>query len=305
MAALIARDPLTRKFDLGRPLNLRTTLMVKGIRGPSLRAGPDGLWRACRLDLGEVTVRMKVEDGSLIAAAWGKGAESALDQMPEWVGEHDDPSALVAEHRALERAMRQGRGMRLPSAGGLVEVLIPTILAQKVTGLEANRSYRRLTRRYGEPAPGPTDLLLPPKPDRLAFLQYYDFHPLGVERRRAETILRVCREADRINAWGRMENLAEVYGFLHRIPGIGKWTSARALAVVRGDPDAVPVGDFHVPNLVAWALAGEPRATDQRMLELLDPYKGQRGRVVQLLERFGDKAPDYGHKHAIRDFRRQ
>jgi len=279
--------------------------MVKGIRGPSLRAGPDGLWRACRLDSGEVTVRMKVEDGSLIATAWGKGAESALDQTPEWVGEHDDPSVLVAEHPALERVMRQGRGMRLPSVGGLVEVLIPTILAQRVTGLEAMRSYRRLTRRYGESAPGPTDLLLPPEPERLAEIKYYDFHPLGVERRRAETILRVCREASRINAWGRRDDLAEVYGFLHRIPGIGEWTSARALGVVRGDPDAVPVGDFHLPNQVAWALAGEPRATDQRMLELLAPYKGQRGRVVQLLERYGSKAPAYGPKQPIRDIRRQ
>ena len=88
----------------------------------------------------------------------------------------------------------------MASVGGLVEVLIPTVLAQKVTGVEAARSYRRLTARCGEPAPGPLRMRLPPDPIRLAGLAYYDFHPLGVERRRAETILRVCRAAPRLEA---------------------------------------------------------------------------------------------------------
>src|SRR4029453_406544 len=46
-----------------------------------------------------------------------------------------------------------------------------------------------------------------------------------------------------------------------------------------GDPDAVPVGDFHLPHLVAGALAGEPRGTDERMLEPLAPFAGHRRRV--------------------------
>ena len=54
------------------------------------------------------------------------------------------------------------------------------------------------------------------------------------------------------------------------------------------------VGDFHLPNLVAWALAGEPRADDARMLELLEPYRGQRARVIRLLELSGIRAPRYG-----------
>ena len=29
-----------------------------------------------------------------------------------------------------------------------------------------------------------------------------------------------------------------------------------------GDPDAIAVGDFHMPNWVAWNLAGEPRGDD-------------------------------------------
>ena len=78
------------------------------------------------------------------------------------------------------------------------------------------------------------------------------------------------------------------------IPGIGRWTIAEVTRVAYGDPDAVSIGDFHMPNLVAWALAREPRADDARMLELLEPYRGQRGRVQRLLEVSGIRAPRYG-----------
>lgn len=300
--ALAAGRSRTRVLSLSRALDLRETLVVKGLKGPSLRAGADGLWRATRTGSGPAMVRLRIENRKLVAEAWGEGAALALEQVPEWVGEHDDPAALIPVHPAVARAARRGRGVRLPAVGGLVEILIPTILAQKVTGIEAGRSYRQLVGRYGERAPGPATLRLPPDPGRLAELEYYDFHPLGVERRRAEVILRVCRDADRITAISA-GGLAGVYEYLHRIPGIGPWTSASALAVVRGDPDAVPVGDFHLPNTVAWALAGEPRGTDRRMLELLAPYEGQRGRVVRLLERYAGRAPAYGPRLPPRDFR--
>ena len=68
--------------------------------------------------------------------------------------------------------------------------------------------------------------------------------------------------------------LPDAYRRLPRCPGIGPWTAAEVAIRALGDPDAVSVGDFHLPNLVAFALAGEPRATDARMLELLEPYRG-------------------------------
>ena len=295
--------PRSRVLPLTRPLDMRATLVVKGLRGPSLQVRPDGLWRATRTRSGPATVWMRLQGRELRVDAWGEGADEALDRIPEWVGESDDPTALAPRHPAVERAARLGRGMRMASVGGLVEVLIPTVLAQKVTGVEAARSYRRLTARCGEPAPGPLRMRLPPDPIRLAGLAYYDFHPLGVERRRAETILRVCRAAPRLEA-AVAGGLDDLYRLLHSMPGIGPWTSASAIRVARGDPDAVPVGDFHLPNTVSWALAGEARGTDERMLELLEPYAGQRGRVVRLLERFGGRAPAYGPRLAPRDFRR-
>lgn len=301
---LLTRASGSRSIALSRSLDLRATLAVSGLKGPSMAVRADGLWRATRTPCGPVTVRMRLEHRCLLVEAWGPGSEWALHRIPEWVGEHDDPGALVPCHPAVHRASRLGRGMRMAAVGGLVEVLVPTILAQKVTGVEAGRSYRQLVARYGEPAPGPGDCVrLAPHPDRLADLRYFDFHPLGVERRRAETIIGACRMADRIEATSRQE-LSASYRFLNRLPGIGPWTSASVMGVARGDPDAVPVGDFHLPNTVAWALASEARGTDERMLELLAPYRGQRGRVIRLLERYAGRAPAYGPRLAPRDFRR-
>ena len=58
-------------------------------------------------------------------------------------------------------------------------------------------------------------------------------------------------------------------------------------------PMPCPVGDFHMPNAVAWHLAGEPRGTDARMLELLEPYVGHRWRVIRLAKASGS-APSTG-----------
>ena len=58
-----------------------------------------------------------------------------------------------------------------------------------------------------------------------------------------------------------------------------------------GDPDAVSVGDAHLSNVVAFALTGAARGTDERMLELLAPWAGHRARVVRLLERSGITPP--------------
>ena len=71
-----------------------------------------------------------------------------------------------------------------------------------------------------------------------------------------------------------------------------------------GDADAVSVGDFHLPNVVCWALAHEPRGTDERMLELLEPYRGHRGRVQALLEAGNVAAPAFGPRMEVRSIER-
>ena len=137
----------------------------------------------------------------------------------------------------------------------------------------------------------------------MASLGYADFHPLGLERRRAETILFLAKRAPRLTPLLQGPR-ADLDRFLYALPGISHWTIGSVVATALGDPDAMAIGDFHIPNHVCWNLAGEPRGTDERMLELLEPYRGQRGRATSYLLRGGTKAPKYGPRMAPRDISR-
>jgi len=170
------------------------------------------------------------------------------------------------------------------------------VLEQKVTGHQAWRSWSRLVRRYSDPAPGPIELMLPPEAKVLSALGYCDFHPLGVEKRRADTVLRVCGLAPKLNSLVSRP-LEEARALMGKIPGVGPWTVAEVSRVALGDVDAVSVGDIHLPHLVTWNLAGEPRGDDARMLELLEPYLGQRARALRLLELTGNWAPRRGPRY--------
>ena len=88
--------------------------------------------------------------------------------------------------------------------------------------------------------------------------------------------------------------LPDAYARLRAMPGVGPWTAAEVALRALGDRDAVSVGDYHLPSLVAFALAGERRATDERMLELLEPFRGHRGRVIRLLEESGIRPEAHG-----------
>jgi 3-methyladenine DNA glycosylase/8-oxoguanine DNA glycosylase len=132
---------------------------------------------------------------------------------------------------------------------------------------------------------------------------YYALHPLGIERRRAEVIKEVCRHAPSLEDTVAMPP-ASAAARLRSYNGIGDWTIAEVAARAFGDPDAVSVGDYHLPHLVTWTLAGRPRGDDRRMLELLEPFEGQRGRVIRLLEAGGRRPPRRGPRMAPRAFSR-
>ena len=92
---------------------------------------------------------------------------------------------------------------------------------------------------------------------------------------------------------------------LRVIRGIGPWTAAWVTLLSHGDPDAVIVGDYHLPSRVSWALARERTADDDRMLELLEPYRGQRGRVQQLVKFGAPHPPRRAPKLALPDWQQR
>jgi len=213
-------------------------------------------------------------------------------------------------------ARRLGR-VRLGRTGAVWDALLPAILEQRITGTEAWRNHRRLVRAHGSPAPGPHGLLTAPAPGTIAALPSWTLTGLGIEPRRGTLLRRIAREAGRLEAHAAAASVpggggagaAKLAAALQAHAGIGPWTAAEVTLRALGDPDAVSVADAHLSNVVAFALTGAPRGTDEEMLALLAPWAGHRARVIRLLERSGITPPRYGPRVAprdlVRDFRRR
>lgn len=275
----------------------------RGGGDPCMRLWAAGCIRATRTPDGPATLHLDIAGPVARARAWGQGAAWALEHVPDLLGAGDDrASAFAPTDPYVRRLLRQAGGIgavRIGRSRSVCEVLVPTVLEQRVTSSGARESYRWLVRRFGERAPGPDlGLRLPPSPSVLASRPSWELHRAGVERKRAETITGALRRAVRIEETASMA-IDDAHRRLRAFPGIGEWSANEIALVALGDADAVSVGDFHLKNLVANALAGEPRATDDRMVELLEPWRGHRARLVRLVERFGPGAPRYGPKVAV------
>ena len=229
-----------------------------------------------------MTLRLDHSPGAVVATAWGPGGAWALDHAPGLIGAEDDLSAFEPHDDVMAQVWKEHRSVRLTRALDVVRTLITAILEQKVVGMEARRAWRRMTKDVSEPAPGEGGLLLPPDP-----AQWPSSRTTGSTRGGwSDAARRWCEPSVRGRRPSRRSQVPfdEARRRLEVMPGIGPWTTAEVMRLSFGDPDAVSVGDYHLPDVVAWALAGEPRADDARMLELLEPYRGQRGRVQRLLE---------------------
>ena len=291
----------SRTIALDGPLDIGLTLgpNVRGTGDPAMRLGRGWAIRATRTPDGPATIELSLRGSALHVEAWGPGAERVLGGAPALAGIQDGRESFAPPGRLLAELHHRMPGLRIGRTGAVLEALIPAILEQKVTGTEARRAYRGIIARWGEPAPGPFGLHLLPSPETLARMPYEAFHPLGLERRRADLVRTVAARASRFEEIVTMP-LPDAYRRLTALPGLGPWTAAEVALRALGDPDAVSIGDYHLPSLVAFALAGERRATDARMLELLEPYRGHRGRVIRLLEASGIRPEARGPRMAPR-----
>jgi 3-methyladenine DNA glycosylase/8-oxoguanine DNA glycosylase len=265
---------------------------------PTTRLDGWSFVRASWTPEGPAEVRLDWSRGAVDVAAWGSGGEWAARAAVAMTGEGRPAPAVPDVHPLVTLAAHRWQGVRTGASGDLYSALLPTVLEQRITSGEAKRQWAALCRELGPPAPGPHGLLLPPPPDRLAGRPAWWFHPLGIEAKRARALVEVGRIAERLWEWAALP-VDELATMLARVRGIGPWTVGSVLGPVCGDDDAVIVGDYHLPNLVAHNLAGEPRADDARMLSLLEPFRGVRGRVVRLLGLAGRRAPAYGPRRRI------
>ena len=278
-------------------ITLRAFLAARN--DPTTAWHQDTFWRATWTPEGPGTVALRVSGDAIGVETHGPGAGWLADRALDLTGASDAIPTLSLHHDAVERAARRWGSVRLGRSNAPYHELLPAVLGQRVTGSEAARQWVRLTHAFGPLAPGPVPgLRLPPDPERLRRVAYHDLHHFGIERRRADTLRQVAAHAQ----WlihdlapdSTATSPAALTATLVRIPGVGPWTAAVAGGLAFGDPDALQVGDFHVKNTVAWALRGQVRGTDEEMVRDLEPYAGQRHRVVRWLELDGWRAPRRG-----------
>jgi 3-methyladenine DNA glycosylase/8-oxoguanine DNA glycosylase len=299
-------------------LDVRVTLSVQG-RGrsdPTFRIDEAGaVWRTSLTPDGPATIRVTAPSRAasapagplVLAQAWGPGADWLLGALPGALGLHDDLSGFdPSGHPVLRQVARRHPGLRLGRSGRLMEALVPAVLEQKVLTIEAHRAWRILLAKFGgqPPGPAPRGMRVFPDPKTWRRIPSWDWHRAGVEGVRAQTIIRACTVADSLERL-LAKTHEEADRLLRTIPGIGPWTSAETRQRAAGDPDAVSVGDAHLPDMVGWALAGRSATNDEEMLELLGPYAGHRHRVTRLVKLSGlGGPPRRAPKLPVRDYRR-
>jgi 3-methyladenine DNA glycosylase/8-oxoguanine DNA glycosylase len=293
----------TRTYVPVHPTDLTSTLssLRHGRGDTTVKFGADGVWRATRTPDGPAVQHLRQDNQGIHMRAWGSGSDWLADRLPVLVGANDTTDDFPDVLPAMTQLLRQYPGVRIPCTQAVWESLVPAILEQKVTGLEAWRSFAALLRSLGEPArcpPGAPPLTLPLDPVRVAGTPSHVFHAANVERKRSDTIRRCASYALRLEECATMAH-GRARERLTLLPGVGEWTAAEVAIRSLGDADAVSVGDYHLKNVVAWNLAGRPRGTDEEMLELLEPFRPHRGRALLLLQLGGSAAPRYGPRLTI------
>lgn len=308
-----------RRWAPGHPLDLGQSLGVlgRGAAHTTVRVeSAHCVWITSRVRGAPVTVRFtRAGEGpalerDVVADAWGPGARAFLAEAPAWCGQDDDWSGLLESPagrqlpQSLRRASREHPGMRLISTGRLFEALVVAVLEQRVTADEAIRAQRWLARAHGDPAPGPAPrgMAVLPSPEQLRRVPSWAWHRAGVDPARSRTLHAVAGRAAALERWDRAPLGPELQRAVGSLPGVGPWTLAEALQVTHADPDSVSVLDYHLAHHVTEFFDGR-RGDDARMLELLEPWRGHRQRVVRLLRVSGWRAQRKGPRLTPEDHR--
>jgi 3-methyladenine DNA glycosylase/8-oxoguanine DNA glycosylase len=278
----------------------------RGPGDPCFQIGEDGaIWRTSLLRSGSVTARLRrAAPNAVDCIAWGSGADEFLDALPAMLGADDDPSGFAPVDPIVAEAHRRVPHLRLGRTGQVLEALVPAVLEQRVPGKDAFRAWRLLVSKYGTTAPGPAPqrMRVPPSAEVWRRVPSWEFHRANVDPGRARTIVGCAQRAaslERLGSWP-VEKAREA---LMSLPGVGIWTAAETAQRAFGDPDALSVGDYHISKMIGWTLLGHPIG-DAEMVELLEPMRPHRQRVVRLLAASGlAYEPRRGARLPLQDIR--
>lgn len=256
----------------------------------------DGRWyrRAEPGAAGPLVFAVSSDPAGTTVQVWGAAStpaaqvEAAMESASAWTGLRDDLTGVdevLTATPLLRRLVDVVGEVRLGRTPRVGEALGRSIIEQLVQSKEARRSIAQLVARCGIRV-DEHHWHWPPA-STLGATPVWELRRCGVSGRMT-TALHAAAVED-----GRLERARSDWQALDRrllaLPGVGPWTSAETRLRL-GDPDAVSVGDYHLPTTVGYALSGpdgdgpDGTWTDAGMLELLAPYAGQRGRVIRLVE---------------------
>lgn len=295
--AMVARDVarVETRYVPGHALDLLATVNVhrRGAGDPAMQVYGDAVWRTAHTPEGVGTIVLRQVGGEIRAAAWGAGAHWLIGQLPRLCGADDAPENFDARGNALIEAVHhRNPGLRLSASDLVSDSLVSAILEQKVTGMQAFGAWRWLVRKHGTLAPGPTPrpMYAAPPIETWRSVPSWDWHRAGVEPPQSRTAVAAARRGSAYLDSLTDASREERDRMLLSQRGIGPWTSAEVRIRAFGDADAVSVGDFHLAHHVGYALTGA-RTDDAGMLALLEPWAGQRQRVIRLIARSGVVEP--------------
>lgn len=247
-----------------------------------------------------MTLHLVDEGGEVLTSAWGAGDEWMLERVPALLGAGDDPSGFTPHHELVARAWPTHSRWRVPANGLVAQMLVCSVLEQRVTGREAFSSQRQLVRRFGTPAPGPGEelrLACPPSPHDWAAIPSWEWTRAGVDGGRSRTIVGAMRVAGRLDECADLP-LGTARRRLRSLSGVGVWTVAEVVQRALGDADSPSFGDYHVARDVTLALDGRV-GDDERMAELLEPYAGQRYRAQRVVTLAAGHRPRRGPRRSL------
>ena len=127
---------------------------------------------------------------------------------------------------------------------------------------------------------------VPPSAEVWRHIPSWEFHRANVDPGRAQTVVTLrATGRPRWNGWPPVRP-AQAREALTSLPGVGEWTAAETAQRAFGDADAAVGGRLPHPEDDRLD-AGGPPGRRRGMLELLEPMRPHRHRVVRLLEASG------------------
>jgi 3-methyladenine DNA glycosylase/8-oxoguanine DNA glycosylase len=264
------------------PVHFSRTFSLQrlGPYDPSADAGRDWFRKAFFYRGAPAAVEFRRDGDGLEVRAYAPEAAALLEETLLGLEQDDRYLSFATEDSGVWRLHRSLPGLRLLRFPWLYEMTCSAILQQRIRTVDAMRDWRRIARRWG--ADAPLGLRAFPAAEMLARVAQFELQALGIDAQRSRTLLRFAQESRFLPLKTGM-SFVELRRHLLRVPGIGPWTTESVLGYGAGDADAAMPADLHLPHLICYALAGEQPGSDERMMELLEPFRGHRFRIIRLL----------------------